>query len=361
MSRNGWGAFALVASLVFAGFGDSAAQEAAWTPPAPNEKGFDWIRLVSGEWLGGQIKSMRDGSLEFDSDKLDVLKLDWADVKEFRSPRTLEYVFEDGRRATGPATMAEGTIRVGPAAQEFPAAALVSMVIGATSEWDRWSGHLNLGIVVRTGNTDQSDYNAMAFLRREAGRTRIDLSGANNYGTLNGDDNINSQQASARFDVFLTKRLYVVPISASIYADEFQNIDLRTTVSAGFGYDLVDKGKWNWTAGLSAGYLGTRYISVGPGEEDLQESGTVIPSTFIEWDPTGSIDTQLDYKATINTTTIKDAYHNLAALLSMELTSVFDLTFSVAWDHVETPRRAEDGTLPKRDDVRMSFGLGVEF
>jgi hypothetical protein len=191
--------------------------------------------------------------------------------------------------------MAEGKIRVGPAAQEFPAAALVSMVVGATSEWDRWSGHLNVGIVVRTGNTDQRDYNAMLFLRREAGRTRIDLSGANNYGTLNGDKNINNQQASGRFDVFLTKRLYVVPIAASVYADEFQNIDLRTTVSAGFGYDLVDESKWNWTLGLSAGYLGTRYISVQPGEDDLQESGTVIPSTFIEWDPNGDIDTQLDH------------------------------------------------------------------
>ena len=65
--------------------------------------------------------------------------------------------------------------------------------------------------------------------------------------------------------------------------------------------------------------------------------------------------------STLSSTTVKDAYHNLAALVSMELTSLLDLDYSIAWDHVETPRRAEDGTLPKRDDVRMTFGLGIEF
>ncbi len=361
MSTKARGVCALFAVILCGGPGVSAAQETAWAPPVPGEGGFDWIQLVSGEWLGGELKSMRDGSLEFDSDKLNVLTLDWADVKGLRSPRTLEYVFDDGRRGAGPATMSGGAIRIGPDGQEFRAAELVSIVIGATSEWDRWSGNLNIGIVVRTGNTNQRDYNALLFLRRETGRTRVDLGGSNNYGTLESAKNVNNQQASARLDVFLTKRLYVVPIAAAVYADEFQNIDLRTTVSAGLGYDFVDRAKLSWTVGLSTGYLSTNYRSVELGEEDFQESGTLIPSTTVEWDPTGDIDTKLDYKATVNTTDIKDAYHNLVALLNMDVTSVVDLTFSVSWDHVETPKRTDTGTLPKRDDVRMSFGLGIDF
>jgi putative salt-induced outer membrane protein YdiY len=361
MSTKVRGACALLAAILCSGPRVTAAQDAAWAPPVPNESGFDWIQLVSGEWLGGTIKSMRDGSLEFDSDKLDVLTLDWADVKELRSPRTLEYVFDDGRRAAGPAAMVGGAIRIGPDGQEYPASTLLSIVVGATSEWDRWSGNLNVGLVVRSGNTDSREYNALLFLRRETGRTRVDLSGANNYGTLNGDKNVNNQQASARLGVFLTKRLYVVPISASVYADEFQNIDLRTTVSAGLGYDLLAHAKCSWTVGLSAGYLNTNYLSVELGEKDFLESGALIPLTSVEWDPTGDIETKLDYKATLSTETVKDAYHNLVALISMDLTKIFDLTFSVTWDHVETPKRTEDGTLPKRDDFRMTFGVGVDF
>jgi hypothetical protein len=37
---------------------------------APPEKrdDFDWVRLVSGEWLKGSIEGMRDDTLRFDSD-----------------------------------------------------------------------------------------------------------------------------------------------------------------------------------------------------------------------------------------------------------------------------------------------------
>jgi hypothetical protein len=71
--------------------------------------------------------------------------------------------------------------------------------------------------------------------------------------------------------------------------------------------------------------------------------------------------TSLDYRVTLNTDTIKDAYHHLVALVDVDLTSLLDLTFSATWDHVETPKREADGDLPKRDDLRISFGLGVDF
>ena len=361
ISTRGWRACALAAVFLCGGAGVSGGEDAAWKPPVPEESRFDWVRLVSGEWLGGKIESMRDGTLEFDSDKLDDLKLDWVDVKELRSPRNLEYVFDDGQMVTGPATMAGGAIRVGSAGQEYPAAELASIVVGATSEWDRWSGNLSIGIVLRSGNTNQSDYNGLLFLRRETGKTRLDLKGSSNYGTLSGVKNVNNEQASARVDVFLTKRLFVTPISAEVYADEFQNIDLRTTLAAGLGYDLVNEPKLEWTVGLAAGYLRTNYSSVEAGVDDFEESGTIIPGTFVEWDPSGDIDTRLDYKVTVSTSTIKDAYHNLVGLVDVELTSIIDLTFSLTWDHVETPKRAEDGTLTERDDVRLAFGLGVDF
>jgi len=341
--------------------GLSHAQDTTWAPPTPSQGKWDWIQLVSGEWLGGEIKAMRDGSLEFDSDKLDLLKLDWSDVKALRSPRSLEYVFDDRRIAVGPAVMSAGTIRVGTGSEQYTASQLLSIVPGATSEWDRWSGKFSLGIVVRSGNTNQRDYNSILSLRRETGRTRFDVNGSVNYGTLESDKNVDNRQASAQLDVFVTKRLYVIPIAASAYADQFQNIDLRSTISAGLGYDIVDRAKIDWTAGISVGYLKADYRSVEAGESDVVEAGTVIPTTQVEWDPNGDIETSLDYRVTLNTDTIKDAYHHMVALVDVDLTKLFDLAFSATWDHVETPRRDENGDLPKRDDLRISFGLGVDF
>jgi len=59
-----------------------------FSPPDPSPLQYDWIRLVSGEWRKGEIELMRSDRLEFESDELDSLKLDWENVAEVRTIRT---------------------------------------------------------------------------------------------------------------------------------------------------------------------------------------------------------------------------------------------------------------------------------
>lgn len=40
---------------------------------------YDWIKLKSNEWLKGDIVSMYEDKLEFDSDELDLQVIDWED------------------------------------------------------------------------------------------------------------------------------------------------------------------------------------------------------------------------------------------------------------------------------------------
>ena len=63
----------LVCSLSFPSllFAEEAASE--WRPP---DDGFDWVQLKNKEWLMGEIKSMYNDNLEFDSDNLDLQSID---------------------------------------------------------------------------------------------------------------------------------------------------------------------------------------------------------------------------------------------------------------------------------------------
>ena len=79
-------------------------------PPMPDK--FDWVQLKSGEWLKGEIKVLYEESLEFDSEELELLKLDFADIKQIRSAQVLNIRMRDGRTATGQVLMEDGTIRV---------------------------------------------------------------------------------------------------------------------------------------------------------------------------------------------------------------------------------------------------------
>ena len=67
----------------------------------PDATKFDWIRLKSDEWLKGEILSLRDGTFEFDSDELEELEMDWADVAEVRSAKVHTLLLEGRRSHTG--------------------------------------------------------------------------------------------------------------------------------------------------------------------------------------------------------------------------------------------------------------------
>ena len=78
-------------------------------PPAFDPKKYDWIRLTSGEWLKGEILSMRDNKFEFDSDEMDEQNFDWEDIAELRSSRKYTYVLTDRKSLIG--TAAHGSPR----------------------------------------------------------------------------------------------------------------------------------------------------------------------------------------------------------------------------------------------------------
>jgi hypothetical protein len=275
----------------------------------------------------------------------------------------LTYVFADERAFDGTASMKDGVIKVAPATggvQEYPRTELMSIIVAADTELDHWSLKASLGLVTRSGNTDQVDLNAIVFLRREGDRTRLDVNYTGNIGELSGTQNINNHLTNATYAWYVSRRLFVTPLGIEYWADKFQNIDYRLTVAAGAGYDVYKKRGMDWYLQLFGGYLNTRYVSVEPGANLEEESGTVIPSTSFEWDITDDIEFDFSYNATISVPETRNTFHHALGLLTVEVIGILDLSLSVTWDRNENPQARADGSVPKRDDFRMSFGLAID-
>ena len=120
----------------------SLAVAQGWSPPQPGEDNWDWIQMKSGEWFKGEIKSLRDRDLEFDSAELDILKLDWADVAVLRTPTVFSFRVESAGIFVGTAVLQNGqlTIRSTDGSERtFPQAQLLLIVPGAGRELDFWS------------------------------------------------------------------------------------------------------------------------------------------------------------------------------------------------------------------------------
>jgi len=336
-----------------------------WQPPEPEIGGWDWIRFGSGEWLGGELKSLRDLDLEFESDELDLLQLDWDDVAELRSPRLLTYRFDDDLGVyTGTAVMRDGTIAIETldGVQEMPRDKLILIIAGRPSERSYWSGKASLGLVARSGNTDQSDLNAAVHLRRQTLKSRLSLDYQGNYGQLEGTVNTKNHNGTVALDMLITAGFFVTPVSVNLFNDEFQNIELKTTVGAGVGYDVLRGGDLEWSVGLGGGYQVTNYASVPAGEDDKDESAAIIPSTQLDWDITDDLEFLMSYSAQIGVPDVENTYHHGRVAFSFEVVGdLLDLDLGLHWDRVETPRRDADGNVPVRDDFRTTVSIGLDF
>jgi len=211
----------------------------SWVPPADD---FDWIQLKSGEWLRGRIKAMQERELEFDSEELNNLTFDWKDIRQLRSPRTLDALFIDGKKLSGPVTVTPTEISVGgPTPQVQPREQLQSLTPGGKREWNYWSGKLSVGLTLRSGNTESVDFSAQAHLERRTPATRLSLDYIGNVSSVDGVKSTDNNRVNSEFDLWLSRRFYLVLPFAEYYKDPFQNLNHRITGGVGVGYDLIDR------------------------------------------------------------------------------------------------------------------------
>ena len=335
----------------------------AWKPPAPDLEEHDWIRLTSGEWLKGDIIQMREETLDFDSDKLEDLSFDWGDIQAIRSPREYTYVFADRTALTGTAVIADGKVVVAVDGEEHTRERddLMSIVPDLSRELKRWDGRTSIGFTFRKGNTDQQDFTGQGYLRRQGKLTRARFDYNGNWGMSDGEETSNNHRGVLKLDIFVSPRFYVTPAAIEVFHDALQNIQVRLTPSAGVGYHAVKKKKVSLDLELAGGYQIVWYSSVDPGDDDQQDRGVVVPTLRLESEPLRWLDVDALYTAQVSGENARNTTQHGELTLSVELTKVFDLDVSWIWDHVQNPSPNEDGTIPKKDDLKLTLGIGIDF
>jgi putative salt-induced outer membrane protein YdiY len=344
----------------------ASAQEAEpWQPVAPDglPTDFDWIRLSSDEWLKGEIVSMYDGELEFDSDELGDLTFDFDDIKEIRSANVVQVGFVDRGPAIGHLVLDGDTARVisetGEA--EFPRDEVHTLIVGRPKEINYWSANVNVGGNIRRGNTDQVDYTARLGAMRRSLKNRIIIDYLGSITTIDDVDAANSHRATVGWDYFLSDRLFVNVVKGQWYRDEFQNVRNRYTIGGGLGYEVIDTSRTTWSVGAGPAWQSTQSVSIAPGEDDTTDSIAFYIATRFAYDVTSDIEYYVNYSSFFTDEANGTYNHHLDTGLDIDLIGNLDFSISWIWDRIQDPRPLEDGTIPEQDDYRLVFGLGWDF
>ena len=342
----------------------AAADKASSKPWLPAAKEFDWVQLTSGEWLKGEIKSMYNDSLEFDSDKLDLLEIDWEDVKYLKSYRPSNVNIENIEPLTGSLQISgdKVTITSGDDVQEFDRFDLISLTPSGDREADLWSLKFTLGVNVRSGNTNQVDYNSKFNAKRRTARSRFVLDYIGNI-SKTGDDTgdlietINNHRLSASTNRYATRYFFYTPLFAEYYRDPFQNIDQRITAGIGLGYTIFDDGRFEWNVSGGPAYVSTKYLSVQPGEEQKVEAGAVVFGTDFDAELSSALDFIYKYKIQASEKEAGGYTHHMIATFESEITGSLDFDISMIWDHISHPATDADDITPEPDDYRLTVGV----
>ena len=337
----------------------SSVPDLSWVPPDDN---FDWIQLKSGEWLKGRLKAMQERQIEFESEKLKHLTFDWKDIRQLRSPRILAVLFVDKTQVSGPVTVTPMEIRVGGAESRiFPRDRLHSLTPGGSKERNYWSGKGSLGLTLRAGNTQAVEYNAQAHLQRRTPATRLSLDYIGNVSSIEGTESANNHRVNSEFDLWLSRRLYLIAPFFEYYRDPFQNLSARVTVGAGPGYDLVSRPSLEWNISTGPAYQYAVFDSVQPGEPTSKGAAALVFGSRFDWDINSRTELILEYRGQYTSREVGETTHHGVSTLSIELTKRCDLDVSFIWDRISQPKVGADGLQPKPDDFRLVVGIGVDF
>lgn len=340
-----------------------AAQERVdWEPPEPDEGSDDWIRLTSGEWLRGEIEVMRRDKLEFDSEELDTLSLDWKDVVELRTTRSMTLGLTERRVATGTLLIKGEDVGVrGVEVAFFRRDELLSIIPGTPSERNYWSGKVGLSTTVRRGNTNQTDGAANVRILRRSPSSRIELKYNGTITRVESVETSNAHRLDGRWDRYLSRRFYVTPLFFEATRDRFQNIDLRFTPGSGVGYLLLERGTLEWEVDAGLGYQLVRYDSVEASEPDQQESAAALLGTSLSSDVTEKIELIYEHRLQAAFSGDVGTNHHSQLTISVDVIGDLDLDLAFFWDHVGRPVADSNGVTPSSDDYRMQVGFGWSF
>jgi hypothetical protein len=350
----------LTTNAVAFGRTKTALPDLSWVPP---EDSFDWIQLNTGEWLKGRIKAMQDRQLEFYSEKLSDLTFDWKDIRQVRSPRTIDVLFVDGEKVSGSVAVTPDHVTVGGAAPVVLARnQLQSLTPGGGKERDYWSADLSFGLSLQTGNTRAVSYNAQVDLQRRTPATRLSLDYIGNFSRVNASESANNNRVNGEFDLWLSRRFYLVLPSAEYYSDPFQNLAHRVTVGVGVGYDLIDRPGLEWNVTTGPAYQTAWFESSQPGEPTEKATAALQFGSRFKWDLTPRIKWTLEYRGQYTSKEVGETTHHGQSTFSIDLRNKrYTLDVSGIWDRISNPKIGSDGVQPRPDDFRLIVGLGVHF
>jgi putative salt-induced outer membrane protein YdiY len=203
--------------------------------PAP--AAADELRLMNGDRLTGRVVSLAAGTLTFSTPNGD-LKIPWSSVTALTVDETIL-----------------ATIGAAPPAP-LTGAIVIATTTALTRPQPAWivDGGANAGFVSSAGNTDVNNLRLDGDVVARADRNRYTVAAAVSRAEDGDVETARNWSAGLKYDRFVSSRAFI-NANAIFTNDRFRDLDLRTALGAGFGYQLLQTALVTLTADAGLGWV----------------------------------------------------------------------------------------------------------
>jgi putative salt-induced outer membrane protein YdiY len=218
----------------------------------------DEVYLKNGDRLTGTIKTTTTGKLILETSYIGEVGIQLADIQLMSSDKPVRVLLDDKSQLTGILSTndAAGMViaaDVNAVPQPVPMRHIAA-INPPEIPWLKITGHANAGFNRNRGNNDDDTYhvNAESIFRWINDRMTFDGSG-----DLEKDNGVKTRQQAnlnGKYDHFLNKQRYLYS-GLGFEHDKFSDLILRTTVSAGSGYQIHENERTNLSIEAGPAYI----------------------------------------------------------------------------------------------------------
>ncbi|MGH7232475.1 MAG: DUF481 domain-containing protein [Nitrospiraceae bacterium] len=220
----------------------------------------DEVRLVNGDRLTGEIVKMEEGVLTFKTAYGGELSIDWKQVERLTSEKPMTVRIPGDTKGTLAEFFYGDHAMVTTKEIGLHAPVALSDVKSINLQPIRLTGTVTIGGNSTNGNTDTKAVNAAARFSIRAHRQRLMGEAKYNYGEASSTVTARNSLGNLKYDYFLSEKFFANTYGL-LEKDTFQNLNLRTTLGAGMGYQFLETPRHTLAGEVGLAYVNEHYTN----------------------------------------------------------------------------------------------------
>lgn len=233
----------------------------------------DVLHLKNGDKLTGTVTSYSLNSVRLES-KYGTFDIPIADVggviSNQRVQKDIDFLINQHELASIPqeiiAPVPEPALPVESPPEAIEAEEEDKKYLGA-----KWSGNINLGANLKTGNSENQAVSADAQISGRWEKHKLTVQADYNREEDDSDITVDNRSLGLEHDYFVSKRWFIGN-KAKFEQDEIDRLDLRTNLSTGIGFQAYERDDLNLRFLFGPGFLDEKF-----------EDGSGDNSTTLNW------------------------------------------------------------------------------